>query len=162
MERLAEKLADVTPGELKMSFFTNSGSEAVDTAVLAAKLHTGSHEIIAMRHGYSGRSHLAMSLTAHSQWRLLPSSVPGITHVPAPYCYRCPFGLTYPSCEVRCAKDLEEHILTQTTGRPAALLGEPILGVGGFITPPKEYYEIAVGIVRRHGGLFICDELQTA
>ncbi len=162
MVSLAEKLAAIAPGDLKRTFFTTSGTEAVDTAVLTAKLHTGNHEIIALRHGYHGRSHLAMSLTAHSQWRLLPAPVSGVTHAVAPYCYRCPYGLTYPSCEVRCARDLEELIITQTTGRPAAFLAEPILGVGGFISPPKEYFEIAVGIVRKHGGLFICDELQTA
>jgi alanine-glyoxylate transaminase / (R)-3-amino-2-methylpropionate-pyruvate transaminase len=157
----AETLARLTPGKLKKSFFTNSGSEADETAVVLAKIHTGSQEIIALRHGYSGRTHLAMGLTAHSNYRLLPAQIPGIVHAPAPYCYRCPFGLEYPSCGVKCAEDLEELIRTQTTGRPAALLAEPIQGVGGFITPPPEYFQIAVGIVRKYGGLFICDEVQT-
>jgi 4-aminobutyrate aminotransferase-like enzyme len=161
MVQVAEQLARITPGKLKKSFFTNSGTEADETAVVLAKMHTGRQEIIALRHGYSGRSHLSMDLTAHSKYRLLPSQIPGIKHAPAPYCYRCPFGLEYPSCGVRCAQDLEELIQTTTTGQPAAFLAEPIQGVGGFITPPKEYFQIAVGIVRKYGGLFICDEVQT-
>ena len=159
--RVAEKLARLTPGKLKKSFFTNSGSEADETAVVLAKIFTGKQEIIALRHGYSGRTHLAMGLTAHKNYRLIPNPIAGIVHAPAPYCYRCPFGLTYPDCGIRCAQDLEELVQTQTTGKPAAFLAEPIMGVGGFITPPPEYFQIAVGIVRKYGGLFICDEVQT-
>ena len=158
---VAERMAALTPGHLKQSFFTNSGTEADETAVLLAKIHTGNHEIIALRHGYSGRSLLALSLTAHSNYRLVSTQIPGVKHAPSPYCYRCPFGLQYPSCEVKCAHDLEELIQTTTNGSPAALLAEPIQGVGGFITPPKEYFHIAVGIVRKYGGVFICDEVQT-
>lgn len=82
-------------------------------------------------------------------------------HAVSPYCYRCPFGLEYPSCEVKCATDIEELIQTTTTGKIAGFLAEPIQGVGGFITPPPEYFKIAVAIIREHGGLFICDEVQT-
>jgi len=160
--RLAEKLAEITPGKLQKSFFTNSGTEANETAVLLAQLHTKCQDIIALRHSYSGRSHLAMSLTAHFAWRLAPTPTPGIHHIPNAYCYRCPFGLTYPSCDLKCAKDMEEAIQTQTSGRLAAFLAEPIQGIGGFITPPKEYFKEIVSIVRKYGGLFICDEVQTA
>jgi alanine-glyoxylate transaminase / (R)-3-amino-2-methylpropionate-pyruvate transaminase len=158
---VAEKLAKLSPGKLKKSFFTNSGSEADETAVMLAKIHTGRTEILALRHGYHGRTHLAVGLTAHHNYRVIPQPIAGIVHAAAPYCYRCPFGQTYPDCGVKCAQDLEEAIQTQTTGKPAAFLAEPILGVGGFITPPKEYFQIAVGIVRKYGGLFICDEVQT-
>jgi alanine-glyoxylate transaminase / (R)-3-amino-2-methylpropionate-pyruvate transaminase len=161
MIKVAERLARLTPGALKKSFFTSSGTEADETAVVLAKIHTGRQEVIALRHGYSGRSHLSMDLTGHSKYRLIPSQIPGIKHAHAPYCYRCPFGLEYPSCDVRCAHDIEDLIQTTTTGKPAALLAEPIQGVGGFITPPKEYFQVAVGIVRKYGGLFICDEVQT-
>jgi 4-aminobutyrate aminotransferase len=161
MVSVAKRLAKLSPGNLKRSFFTNSGSEADETAVMLAKIHTGSNEIIALRHGYSGRTHLAVSLTAHSNYRVLQSPVPGIKHAPSPYCYRCPFGQEYPSCDVKCASDLEELIQTTTSGHPAALLAEPVQGVGGFIKPPKEYFQIAVGIVRKYGGVFICDEVQT-
>jgi 4-aminobutyrate aminotransferase len=102
-----------------------------------------------------------VTLTAHRNYRAVPTPVAGIKHAAAPYCYRCPFGLTYPSCEVKCAQDIEELIQTTTSGQPAAFIAEPIQGVGGFITPPKEYFQIAVGIVRKYGGLFICDEVQT-
>ncbi|MCZ6596666.1 MAG: aspartate aminotransferase family protein [Planctomycetota bacterium] len=157
---LAERLAKITPGKLKKSFFTTSGTEADETAVVLAQVFTGASEVIALRHGYSGRSILAQSLTAHSTWRI-PTQIAAIKHALAPYCYRCPLGLEYPSCEVKCAQDIEELIKTTTTGRVAGFLAETIMGVGGFITPPKEYFEIAVDIVRRYGGVFICDEVQT-
>ncbi|MCA9653816.1 MAG: aspartate aminotransferase family protein [Myxococcales bacterium] len=159
--RAAERLAKMTPGELKSCFFSNSGTEADETAIMLAKVHTGRHEIIALRHAYSGRSALATTITAHSNWRPLPAAIPGIVHGHPAYCYRCPFGLSYPSCDVRCAHDLEELIQTVTTGQPAAFIAEPIQGVGGFVTPPPEYFQVAVGIVRKYGGLFICDEVQT-
>ena len=158
---LAERLARITPKKLKQSCFTASGTEADETAVMMAQLSTGSSEIVALRHGYSGRSMLAQSLTAHSTWRALPTQVAGVKHAVSPYCYRCPLHLTYPSCGVACAKDIEELIRTTTTGRIAGFLAEPIQGVGGFITPPPEYFEIAVGIVKKYGGVFICDEVQT-
>ncbi|MFH1532808.1 MAG: aspartate aminotransferase family protein [Pseudomonadota bacterium] len=160
--RLAEKLAEVTPAPLKQSFLSNSGTEADETAILLARAHAGgAGDIIALRHCYSGRSQLAMNLCGHASWRMLPSNVAGIKHAHAPYCYRCALGLEYPSCDMRCATDLEELIATETTGRVAAFIAEPILGVGGFIVPPKEYFEVAVEIIRRHGGIFICDEVQT-
>jgi 4-aminobutyrate aminotransferase len=159
---LAEKLAQITPGPLTKSFFTNSGTEADDTAIHAAKLATGRHEIVVLRHSYSGRSATSLSAVGHSTWRALPAQVAGIVHARAPYCYRCPFKLTYPECGLACADDLEEVIMTATTGEIAAFMAEPILGVGGFIVPPPGYFERAVEITRQHGGLFIADEVQTA
>lgn len=160
--RLAEKLAQITPGRLEKSFFTNSGTEANETAVLLAQLYTKCQDIITLRHSYSGRSYLALSLSAQSSWRLMPNVVPGVHHIANAYCYRCPFGLSYPSCDLKCAKDAEEAIQTLTCqGRVAAFLAEPIQGVGGFIVPPKEYFQEIVGIIRKYGGLFICDEVQT-
>lgn len=159
---LARKIASLTPGgKLTKSFFTNSGTEANETAVLAARCYTGSSEIIALRHSYHGRSSLAMALTGQGAWRLGSALEPGIVHAHNAYCYRCPFGLSYPSCDVRCARDVEELIRTTTSGRVAAFIAEPIQGVGGFITPPKEYFAIVEEIVRRYGGLFISDEVQT-
>ena len=158
---LAEKLAEISPGKLKKSFFTNSGTEADDTAVLAAKLATGRHEIVVLRHSYSGRSASALSSIGHSTWRPIPAQVAGVTHAPAPYCYRCPLKLEYPSCDVACADDVKEVIETTTTGEIAAFMAEPILGVGGFIVPPKEYFGKVAEITRNHGGLFIADEVQT-
>jgi 4-aminobutyrate aminotransferase-like enzyme len=159
---LAEKLYQITPGPLKKSFFTNSGTEADDTAIHAAKLATGRHEIVVLRHSYSGRSATALSAMGHAPWRPLPPQVAGFVHARAPYCYRCPFKLTYPECGLACANDIEELIMTTTTGEIAAFMAEPILGVGGFVVPPPGYFERAVEITRKHGGLFIADEVQTA
>lgn len=159
--QVAERLARLTPGKLKKSFFTTSGTEADETAIILAKIYTGQQEIIVLRHSYAGRSQGAIAITGQQPWRVLPTQIAGIKHAMAPYCYRCPFGLEYPDCGIRCAQDIEDLIQTQTTGRPAAFMAEPILGAGGFITPPKEYFEIAVGIARKYGGVFICDEVQT-
>ena len=91
----------------------------------------------------------------------IASQVAGVVHAHAPYCYRCPFKLEYPSCDVACADDVEDLIQTTTTGEIAAFMAEPILGVGGFIVPPKEYFGKVAEITRKYGGLFIADEVQT-
>lgn len=160
---LAKKIASITPnGKLTKSFFTNSGTEANETAILAARCYTGSSEIVALRYSYHGRSALAMTLTAQASWRLGGVTTPGIVHAVNAYCYRCPLGLTYPSCKVRCAQDVEEVIKTTTSGRIAGFIAEPIQGVAGFVTPPKEYFPIVADIVKKYGGVFISDEVQTA
>jgi 4-aminobutyrate aminotransferase len=159
---LAETLAQIFPGEKPAkTFFTNSGTEAIETAILTARVHTQRSEVVALRLGYHGRSMLSMSLTAHSSWRLGGVHDPSIRHAMAPYCYRCPLKLRYPECGVACASDVEDVIKTTTSGRPAAFIAEPIMGVGGFITPPREYPGIVAEIVRRHEGLYIADEVQT-
>jgi len=159
---LAEKLAQITPGRLQKSFFCNSGTEADETAVMLARMSTGNFDVVALRHGYSGHSLLAKSLTAHAPYRRAGIVSVGISHAVSPYCYRCPLHLTYPSCGVACAYDVEETIRTTTSGSIAAFLAETIQGVGGFITPPKEYFKIAFSIVKQYGGDFISDEVQTA
>jgi 4-aminobutyrate aminotransferase-like enzyme len=159
---LAKRIAEITPGgKLTKSFFTNSGTEANETAFATARCYTGNHEIVALRHSYHGRSAIAMQASGQSGWRLGLSAPAGFVHAINGYCYRCPLGLTYPSCNVRCARDMEEMIRTSTSGKIAAFVAEPIQGVGGFITPPKEYFEIVQGIVKKYGGLFISDEVQT-
>jgi len=159
--KLAEKLAEITPGDLQTSYFTNSGTEADETAVMLAKSYTGAQEVIALRHGYSGRSPMGMSLTAVGSWRIGGTHILGIKHALNPYCYRCPLKLNPETCGVACAEDIEDVIKTTTSGKIAAFLAEPIQGVGGFITPPDDYFKIAVEIIRHYGGLFICDEVQT-
>ncbi len=158
---LAEKLAQLTPGKLRKSFFTNSGTEANETAIMIAKIHTDRQEVMALRHGYSGRSALAMTLTGHASWRASGTQILGIKHAHNAYCYRCPFGLTPSSCGTACAKDMEDLIRTSTSGKIACFLGEPVQGVGGFIIPPPDYFRIIFDIVKKHGGLFISDEVQT-
>jgi len=160
---LAKRVASITPGggALSKSIFTNSGTEANETAIMAARCYTGSTEIVALRHSYHGRSNLAAALTGNHAWRTAGTAQAGIVFAHNAYCYRCPFGLEYPSCGVRCAQDVKELIQTTTPGRVAGVLAEPIQGVGGFITPPKEYFGIVAGIVREHGGVIISDEVQT-
>ena len=158
---LAEKLVSIAPAKLEQCFFTASGTEADETAVMLAQLYTANSELIALRYGYSGRSLLAQSLTAHSSWRAIPTQIASIKHALSPYCYRCPLKLKYPDCGVACAEDVKELISTTTTGSIAGILVEPIQGVGGFITPPKEYFKIVADIIRDHGGIFISDEVQT-
>ena len=161
MVNLAEKLAQIAPGRLQKSFFTNSGTEANETAIMLAKVYTDAQEVIALRHGYSGRSALSMALTGHGSWRIGGTQILGIKHAHNAYCYRCPFNRQHPNCDLECAYDVEELIQTTTSGRVAALIAEPIQGVGGFITPPPEYFPIVVDIVRKYGGIFISDEVQT-
>ncbi|MFQ5928025.1 MAG: aspartate aminotransferase family protein, partial [Terriglobia bacterium] len=158
---LAEKLAQITPGKLQKSFFTNSGTEADEAAVLLARMATGSFEIVALRHGYSGHSLIAKSLTGQAPWRRGGVISLGVVHAMSPYCYRCPLGLKYPDCGVACARDVEEVIQTTTSGRIAAFFAETIQGVGGFITPPPEYFKLVFNIIKKYDGLFIADEVQT-
>ena len=159
---MAKRLAAIAPGTLSKSFFTNSGTEAVETAVMLACLHTGRSEVIALRHAYSGRSILATNITGHAPWRTLPSSLPGIKHVMSPYPYRCPFRSPCDeSCIDKFGDDLEDAIQTMTSGKPAAFMAETIQGLGGYIVPPPGYFQRAAEVIRSHGGVFICDEVQT-
>ncbi|HUR36233.1 MAG TPA: aspartate aminotransferase family protein [Terriglobales bacterium] len=158
---LAEKLAQITPGEISQSFISNSGTEANETAIQLARIHTGRYEVVALRHGYSGRSQLAQGLTGQNTWRKSLPGAAGIVHALNPYCYRCPFGQKPDSCGIECAKDVESVIQTTTSGQIGAFIAEPIQGLGGFITPPKEYFKIVFKIVKDYGGLFISDEVQT-
>jgi 4-aminobutyrate aminotransferase-like enzyme len=158
---LAEKLVRLAPGAMEKVFFCTSGTEADETAIALAQAHTKRTEVIALRHGYSGRSMLAQSLVGSAKFRVVPTQVAGVKHAHAPYCYRCPFGLQYPDCDLKCARDIEDLIQTTTTGQVAGIILEPVLGVGGFITPPPGWMKLAVDIVRQYGGIFVCDEVQT-
>jgi len=161
--RFARELARHMPegSGLTVSYFTNSGSEATEVAVLMAREHTGNAEVVSLRNGYHGGTQAAMALTAHGTWKFKSSPVVGVKHATPGYCYRCPFGLAYPSCDVKCARDVDDLIRHETPGEVAAFIGEPIQGVGGVVTPPPEYFPIVYDIVRKHGGLCIADEVQT-
>src|SRR6202521_5331474 len=158
---LAEKVAQLTPGALQSSFFTSSGTEANEAAILLARMATGACDIVALRHAYSGGSSLTKAVTAQAPWRKSGIISFGIAHAINPYCYRCPLGLKYPDCEVACANDVENLIQTGTSGEIAAFIAEPIQGVGWFITPPPKYSKIVFRAVKQYGGLFISDEVQT-
>ena len=157
----ARALAEIAPGDLDRTFFLNSGTEAIETALATARLHTGRTEIIALRQAYHGRTSTAAALTGHAPWRVLPSTVTGITHALSPYPYRAPFGDASDEELVEIyARDLIEVIETTTNGRPAAFIAETIQGVGGYIVPPEGYFQRMAEIIRSHGGLFIADEVQ--
>lgn len=157
----ARKIADIAPGNLKRTFFSNSGTEAIETALMMACLATGRSEIIGLRVGYHGRSFMATSVTAHSGWRPLATPVAGIKHAKSPNPYRCPYGQPCDeTCVDKFVDDLEEVIVTTTNGRPAAFIAETIMGVAGYVVPPVGYFEKAAEVIRRYGGLLIIDEVQ--
>jgi alanine-glyoxylate transaminase/(R)-3-amino-2-methylpropionate-pyruvate transaminase len=157
----ARRLAEIAPGKLKRTFFSNSGTEAIETALMMASLHTGRSEIIALRMAYHGRSFMATSVTAHGSWRPLATRVAGVHHTLAPYSYRCPFKQPCDdSCAEAFAQDVEEVIATSTNGQPAAFIAETIMGVGGYVVPPPSYFARVAEIIHRHGGLLIIDEVQ--
>ncbi len=158
---LAEKLAAITPGRLKKSFFCNSGTEANEGAVLLAKIATRRNELLALQDGLYGRTHLMMSLTGLRFWRTDPYPAGGIAFVPNPYCYRCPLNLSYPACDLACAEAVRRVIDTATSGEVAALIAEPIQANGGIITPPPEYFKRLKEILAEYGALLIIDEVQT-
>ncbi len=157
----ARKIADIAPGALKRTFFTNSGTEAIETALMMACLATGRSEIIGLRVGYHGRSFMATSVTAHSGWRPLATPVAGIKHAKAPNPYRCPYQQPCDeSCVDKWVDDLEEVIFTTTNGRPAAFIAETIQGVAGYVVPPQGYFQKAAEVIRSYGGLLVIDEVQ--
>ena len=160
--KFARLLASKMPApELKQSFFTNSGSEANELAILMARLYTGMQDILVLRNAYHGDTLATMSLCGHSTWRYNVSGLSNVHHILPGYCYHCPLNLTYPSCKVQCARDTQSVIDHCTTGRIAALIVEPIQGVGGAVVPPVEYFSILYDIVKKAKGLFISDEVQT-
>ena len=159
--KLASKMpADPSGSPLRKSYFTNSGSEANEIAVLMSREFTGHSDVIGVRNGYHGGTSLAMGLTSHGTWRFPTNASPSITHTHPGYCYRCPYDLTYPNCGLKCAHDLKNVIEYQTPGTLACFIGEPIQGVGGAVVPPPEYFQIVYDLVREHGGLCIADEVQ--
>jgi 4-aminobutyrate aminotransferase / (S)-3-amino-2-methylpropionate transaminase / 5-aminovalerate transaminase len=162
---LAERLCALTPGTFdKMAIWFNSGAEAVENAVKVARCYTGRPAVIALEHAFHGRTLLGMSLTSKVKpykYRFGPFA-PEIYRIPAPYCYRCRFGASYPDCGVMCADFLEEFFNDSVASdQTAALIAEPILGEGGFITPPPEYFSKIAKICHECGIVFIADEIQS-
>ncbi len=159
---LAEKLARITPGRLQKSFFGSGGAEAIEGALRLAKQFTGKTEFIALQSSFHGRSYATLSVTGNNarKRRGGPYMV-GCTFLPAPYCYRCFFELKYPECHLRCAKALEDIIKFNTYDNVAAFIAEPLLGEGGIITPPEDYFLEIDKIVKKHEMLMLIDEVQT-
>jgi len=162
---LAEKLNQLTPGKFaKKTFFVNSGAEAVENAIKIARAYTGRPSVICFEDAFHGRTFMAMSLTSKTHpYKAGFEPFPGdVYRVPFAYCYRCAFSLTYPSCEVHCARHLEDVFRRVVAAESvAAVIVEPVLGEGGFIVPPQEYFGILAEICRHHNILLIADEVQT-
>jgi alanine-glyoxylate transaminase/(R)-3-amino-2-methylpropionate-pyruvate transaminase len=160
---LGRKLAEhLPPGSgLSVSYFTNSGSEANEIAILSSREYTGNWDVISLRNAYHGGTQGAMSLVAVGTWKFPTNPTLGVKHATPGYCYRCPYGLEYPGCDVKCARDVEDLIRHETAGEVACFIAEPIQGVGGVVVPPPEYFPIVYDIVRTFGGLCIADEVQT-
>lgn len=159
--RLAERLAEVTPGNLKKSFFCSTGTEANEGAALLATVATDNSEFISLRNGLHGRTKLTMSMTGISMWRTDPNPVGGINFAPNAYCYRCPLGKRFGECDYACANAIEDIIKTNTSGRVAAMIAEPIQGNAGIVTPPAGYFKRVKEILDQYGILLIIDEVQT-
>src|SRR6185436_336747 len=157
----AEKLASKLPGELKVCYFVNSGSEANDLALLMARVHTGNYDVIALRNAYHGGNASGMGMTAHSNWKYnVPHSF-GVHHAIAPYPYRGPYGYDDADAGRKYADDVKSLIDYATPGKVAAFIAESIQGVGGFVEFPQGYLKHAYEHVRAAGGVCIADEVQT-
>ncbi|MFP4143484.1 MAG: aspartate aminotransferase family protein [Thermoplasmata archaeon] len=161
--KLAKELADITPGDLQKTFFGNSGTEAIETAIKLSRKSTGSHELIALMCSFHGRTMGTLSLTGQANRRRYDMGpyLSGVSFSPAPYCYRCPFDKTYPECDLSCARFLENVIDYSSSGDVAAFIAEPVLGEGGIIVPPPEYFTIVREILDERGIKFIADEVQS-
>jgi len=163
---LAEKLSSITSGKgSKRVYFGNSGAEAVEAAFKLARWHTKRELNIAFFGAFHGRTMGALSLTASKtiQKKHYYPLVPGITHIPYPYCYRCPYNLCYPQCSLACVDWLEENLF-KTTMPPeevAAIFVEPIQGEGGYIVPPPEFHKALKDIAEKYGILYVADEVQS-
>ncbi len=157
----AEKLAATFPGDLKVCYFVNSGSEANDLALLMARLATGNHDVIALRNGYHGGNFSGMGLTGQGTWKFDLPPPAGIHHAAAPYPYRGHFGADDPDAGRKYADDVRSLIAYATPGKIAGFIAESIQGVGGFVEFPPGYLASVYASVRAAGGLCIADEVQT-
>jgi 4-aminobutyrate aminotransferase/(S)-3-amino-2-methylpropionate transaminase len=159
---LAEKLAQITPGNLQKTFFGNSGAEAIEGSSRLAKRYTGKNEAIALTHSFHGRTYGTLSLTGNAtRKRGGGPYMPGVAFAPAPYCYRCPLGLEASSCGTACARAIEDVIDFHTADNVAFFVAEPLLGEGGIIVPPDDYFTVAKKILDDHEVVFIVDEVQS-
>lgn len=158
---LAEKLAQITPGRLQKSFFGNGGAEANEGAMRLAKQFTKKQEFISLQGSFHGRSLATLSITGNAgRKRGGGPYLTGCAFHPAPYCYRCPFGKSYPACDLSCARDLERTFQFDTADNVAAFIAEPVMGEGGIIVPPKEYFREIKKVLDAHGTLLFTDEVQ--
>jgi 4-aminobutyrate aminotransferase / (S)-3-amino-2-methylpropionate transaminase / 5-aminovalerate transaminase len=163
--RLAERLNALTPGAFpKKTLLVNTGAEAVENAVKIARAHTGRPGIIAFEDAFHGRSMMALALTSKTHpYKAGFAPLPGdVYRIPYAYCYRCSYSLEFPSCDLHCARHLEDAFKRLVASEDvAAVIAEPVLGEGGFVAPPQDFFRVLIDICHRHGVLFIADEVQT-
>lgn len=157
----AEKLLEEAPEGIDRVSFTNSGSEANELAFMAARHATGETMIVNLRHSYHGGTASTLAQCGHHNWRFRSQPVSNTSSALEPNCYRCPFGKKPDNCNFECATNVETTIQTTTHGKIAAFVAEPVMGVGGFISPPAEYFHRVAKIVHNYGGKYISDEVQT-
>ncbi|MBM4309238.1 MAG: acetyl ornithine aminotransferase family protein [Deltaproteobacteria bacterium] len=163
---LAQKLGEITPGpKEKRVFFGNSGAEAIEAALKLARYHTKRPRVLAFLGAFHGRTMGALSLTASKviHERGFSPLVPGITHIPYAYCFRCPYHLQYPKCEIACVEWIREDLFKRSIPpeEVAAIFVEPIQGEGGYIVPPPEFHQRLYELAKEFGILFVTDEVQT-
>lgn len=162
---LAERLNALTPGKFpKKTFLLNTGAEAVENAIKIARAHTGRQGIIAFEDAFHGRTMMAMALTSKTHpYKAGFGALPGdVYRIPYAYCYRCSYSLKYPSCDLFCARHLEDTFKRVVASEDvAAVIAEPVLGEGGFVAPPQDFYKVLIEICHKHGVLFIADEVQS-
>jgi len=163
--RLAERMNQVTPGKFpKKTLFVNSGAEAVENAVKIARAYTKRPAIIAFEDAFHGRTMMTLALTSKTHpYKAGFAPFPGeVYRVPFAYCYRCSYNLKYPSCDLYCARHLEDTFKRVVANEEvAAVIAEPVLGEGGFIAPPPDYFKTLIDLCHKHGILFIADEVQS-
>jgi 4-aminobutyrate aminotransferase / (S)-3-amino-2-methylpropionate transaminase / 5-aminovalerate transaminase len=163
--KLAEKLNAFTPGDFpKKTAFFNSGAEAVENSIKLARRYTKKTAIVALECAFHGRTLMTMTLTSKVKpykYGFGPFA-PDVYKIPSPYCYRCRFGLTYPGCDLRCARHLEHFFAVECTAdNVAAVIAEPVQGEGGFIVPPPDYFKVLHEICKKNDVLLIIDEIQS-
>jgi 4-aminobutyrate aminotransferase/(S)-3-amino-2-methylpropionate transaminase len=163
--RLAERMNEVTPGKFaKKTIFVNSGAEAVENAVKIARAYTKRSGIIAFEDAFHGRTMMTLALTSKTHpYKAGFAPFPGeVYRVPFAYCYRCSYNLKYPSCDLYCARHLEDTFKRVVANEDvAAVIAEPVLGEGGFIAPPPDYFQVLIDLCHKYGILFIADEVQS-
>jgi 4-aminobutyrate aminotransferase/(S)-3-amino-2-methylpropionate transaminase len=162
---LAERLNALAPGKFaKKTLLVNSGAEALENAVKIARAFTRSPAVIVFNDAFHGRTMMTLSLTSKTHpYKAGFEPFPGdVYRIPYAYCYRCSYGLTYPGCKMACAAALEDAFKRLVSAESvAAVIAEPVLGEGGFVAPPREFFSVIVEICRKHGILFIADEVQS-
>jgi 4-aminobutyrate aminotransferase/(S)-3-amino-2-methylpropionate transaminase len=163
--RLAERMNEVTPGKFpKKTLFVNSGAEAIENAVKIARAYTKRPAIIAFEDAFHGRTMMTLALTSKTHpYKAGFAPFPGdVYRIPFAYCYRCSYSLKYPSCDLYCARHLEDTFKRVVANEEvAAVIAEPVLGEGGFIAPPPDYFKVLIDLCHKYGVLFIADEVQS-